>query len=361
MDAPWTSPTPILLTRDALARTGNRNELTRQARTEGTLLRLRAGAYVDRRAFARLRPSEQHRVRIIAAHRCDDLQDGAALARESAAIMMGIPLIGPVPERVQLVRPARLGGRLTATTRTLTAPPSVDLTDLAGVPITSAAQTLIDLGRRRSFASTLASMDHCLHTTAVSKEQLLGLLATQQHRPGNGLARRAIEWSDSRAESPGESLSRAVIIENGLAVPDLQRELLDDDGEFLGRVDMLWEEHGVVGEFDGAMKYTRGLTGAYPQEVVVAERRREHALESRGHVRVARWTWADAMGRGTGMLTELARYGVVARPRTRSTVYASIDRRISRNQTVEQCIDGRPGDQESGTRASWPSDWRSTS
>lgn len=313
MDDPWTPPTPILLTRDALARTGNRNELTRQARTEGTLLRLRAGAYVDRRVFGSLRTSEQHRVRVIAAQRCGDLQDGAALARESAAIMMGIPLIGPIPERVQLVRPARLGGRLTDTTRTLTAPPSIDLTNLGGVPMTSAAQTLIDLGRRRSFASALASMDHCLRTTAVSKEKVLGLLVTQPHRPGNGLARRAIEWSDSRAESPGESLSRAVIIENGLPVPDLQRALIDDDGKFLGRVDMLWEELGVVGEFDGAMKYTRGLTGTDPQEVVVAERRRERALESRGRVRVARWTWANAMGRATGMLAELARYGVVAR------------------------------------------------
>lgn len=313
MNSPWLPPTPILLTRDALARTGSRNALSRAASNGGHLLRLRTGAYVDRAAFSALRPSEQHRTRVIAARLCGDLQDGAALARESAAIMMGLPLIGPIPERVQLVRPARLGGRLTETTRTLTAPPTIALTALDGVPITTPTQTLIDLGRRRSLASTLASMDHALREGTVSKDWMLELLGSQSHRPGNALARRGILYADGRAESPGESLSRAAMIENGIPLPDLQRTVTDDDGVFIARVDTFWDEFAVGGEFDGDIKYTRGLTGKEPGEVVVAERRREHAIESRGHVRVARWTWADATGRARGMLAELARYGVVPR------------------------------------------------
>ena len=52
---------------------------------------------------------------------------------------------------------------------------------------------------------------------------------------GNASMRRWIELADPQSESPGESLSRAVMIENHLPMPKLQRKVLDARGTFLGR------------------------------------------------------------------------------------------------------------------------------
>jgi hypothetical protein len=63
-----------------------------------------------------------------------------------------------------------------------------------------------------------------------------------------------IAFSDSRAESVLESLSRAVFHESGLPPPDLQ-VWVGDDGEVIGRVDFLWRRYRTIGEADGAFKY----------------------------------------------------------------------------------------------------------
>ena len=51
-----------------------------------------------------------------------------------------------------------------------------------------------------------------------------------------------------------ESLSRVRLCDAGLPEPRLQVPIYDEDG-LIGYVDMLWEDLGVVGEADGALKY----------------------------------------------------------------------------------------------------------
>lgn len=58
----------------------------------------------------------------------------------------------------------------------------------------------------------------------------------------------------------------------------------------MARVDFAWPRFRVVGEFDGAVKYTGS-----PEEVarvVMAEKHRQQAIEDAGW-RVVRWTWRD--------------------------------------------------------------------
>ncbi len=78
--------------------------------------------------------------------------------------------------------------------------------------------------------------------------------------------------------------------EVGLPVPVLQFEVFDDYGRWLGRTDFAWLEYGVVGEFDGAVKYTG--TEREVAAAVMAEKRRQAAIEAAGWV-VVRWTWPD--------------------------------------------------------------------
>lgn len=83
------------------------------------------------------------------------------------------------------------------------------------------------------------------------------------------------------------------MLEWGVPLPELQRELRDDAGRLIARVDFWWEEKRLVGEFDGKVKYTRDLApdGDVPR-VVWAEKKREDRVRRR-RCSVERWTWAD--------------------------------------------------------------------
>ena len=183
------------------------------------------------------------------------------------------------------------------------------MVEIDGIRVTSVAQTLIDLGRRRPFASNLTSLDAALRRGNVTKEQLLSLVDAHPHTSGNTRLRRWIEVADPHSESPGESLSRAVMIEHHLPLPRLQDEIWDPRGRLVGRVDFIWPDLGVIGEFDGNVKYGREMAGRPIEEVIQDERRREIAVERASGMRVVRWLWRDAW-QGEPLLQILADVGV---------------------------------------------------
>ncbi len=303
----WTSPIPIILSSD-LAGQGRRSDVLAQeaARSGGELIRIRRGVYVRRSEFSSLSRQQAHVVKVIAA-RLTGALDGAVLARESAAVIHGIPLVGAIPQQVQVVRPGRDGGRMSSGIRTLRAGHGFQTVLDDGVPVASVAQTLADLGRRRPLRDVLAGFDAMLRAGRVTKEDIAA--AAPERSRGRPRLYRTIEVADPNAESPGESLSRAVMIEHHLPMPALQEPVRDQHGGLLGRVDFIWPEHGVIGEFDGRVKYGRELTGRPVDEVLLAERRRELDIESATGMRVVRWLWDDAW-REQGLLEILAGAGI---------------------------------------------------
>ncbi|MDU7428527.1 hypothetical protein [Actinomyces urogenitalis] len=306
----WTAPISITLTRDLTLDGVSSKSFARSTRqSDSDLMPLLRGAYVNRQEFKALDLSQRHLTRLCALRLVGRLSGEAAIARESAAVIHGLPLIGKLPERVQLVRRGRTGGKTTAATRTLPAPEDCDMVEIDGIRVTSVAQTLIDLGRRRPFASNLTSLDAALRRGNVTKEQLLSLVDAHPHTSGNTRLRRWIEVADPHSESPGESLSRAVMIEHHLPLPRLQDEIWDPRGRLVGRVDFIWPDLGVIGEFDGNVKYGREMAGRPIEEVIQDERRREIAVERASGMRVVRWLWRDAW-QGEPLLQILADVGV---------------------------------------------------
>lgn len=101
--------------------------------------------------------------------------------------------------------------------------------------------------------------------------------------------RRLRQFGDRRSESPGESRCRVLFDELGFEPPELQQVIhLPRIGSV--RVDFWWD--GVICEFDGMVKYTRGLTGQPAEETVRQEKLREDALRMLDY-QVVRLTWAD--------------------------------------------------------------------
>ncbi|MBW3091285.1 hypothetical protein [Bifidobacterium miconisargentati] len=108
---------------------------------------------------------------------------------------------------------------------------------------------------------------------------------------------------DPLSENGGESLARAVMIEEGFPVPQLQRvlETPGNPGEWY-RVDFMWSFPGrytVIAEYDGVVKYTDpAMTGRRSIQAVVNQQgERERKLYEWGVNRIVRLSYDDVMRR----------------------------------------------------------------
>ncbi len=162
--------------------------------------------------------------------------------------------------------------------------PGGHVSSVEGIPVTSVARTLVDLGRIRPFGPALIPLDHALHQHLVSRDQLAGVVLDCRRWPGIRRASDVVEFGDAAAESPLESLGRLCLHQYGVPPPTLQHSIVLPDGQ-RSRADFWWQHAAVVGEADGLGKYTDAA-------VLRAEKLRQEALESMGLI-VVRFTWAD--------------------------------------------------------------------
>lgn len=279
-------PPTLIRTRQAVSRGVD------PRRNDSQFVRVRHGTYLPRTEWEVA--GKERRYELYVRATVESMKVTAPLGRESAAVLLGLPVIGGWPAVTHVVEEAGSGGRGSAHvvrhgTRYV---PEVILVD--GIAVTSAARTVVDLARVRSFASGLASADHALRhglvTTAELEVELQRLAGTR----GIQRARAVVEHADGRAESVGESLSRAQMIALAVPLPVLQEEFFDENG-FVGRTDFWWPELGLCGEFDGFVKFGREVTGSDEdaREALWKEKQREDRLRRLGND-MARWTWDEA-------------------------------------------------------------------
>lgn len=175
-----------------------------------------------------------------------------------------------------------------------------DIVVVDGVQTTSLARTVFDCLRSSSFRVALPIADSALRLWGLPQDELLGTM--EQMRSQHHNRQRAIEiakWADARSENGGESTARAVMIERGFLLPELQKPFPDPvypQSEF--RVDFFWNlAHGsVIGELDGHDKYVDPVmtNGRSTLDVLTDERLRESHLTGTGS-KVMRFSYADVM------------------------------------------------------------------
>ena len=179
-----------------------------------------------------------------------------------------------------------------------------------GISITPPIQTVTDCLLQTGFADGMPIADSAISKLGLTREQLMGAFE-QRAGARNGRAVRTalttLQYADARAESGGESVARAVMIETGFAPDQLQYELTDpfDSTESM-RTDFAWERQArelTLGELDGLVKYTDQtmLAGRTTAEMLVAERQREAHLSLYGHPLI-RFTMIEV--RSAGMLAK---------------------------------------------------------
>ena len=258
----------------------------------GELARIAPGTYVDPTDPRLRRPEDRHQLQVAVA--VPRIASDAVVSHQSAAVLHGLPAWNLPLARVHATRPRRSGALRTGRLHLHTAPLEPDeIVVVGGVAVTTVARTLVDVARTAGFEEAVAVLDAALHRRLCTAAALARALDRAAGWPGAPRARRAIEFADPRARSVGESRSRVAMSRLGVARPVLQWAVTGPNGGLLGTADFGWPDHGVVGEFDGAVKYGRQLRpGQAPTDVVVAEKRREDGMRTvlRGFVR---WTWAE--------------------------------------------------------------------
>ncbi|NKX56783.1 hypothetical protein [Arthrobacter mobilis] len=221
--------------------------------------------------------------------------------QQSAAVMWGIPVMGRSIQ-VQLLAAHGVHGKRRAHMRWHASPLLEPLQEVDGFLATGRAQTVLDMSAHLPFEQAVPAMDHILRpdTTrllpALQKDQLRTLAAGLPTGTKRQRALKVIEFANPLAQSPGESLSRAQIYLHYFPAPTLQHPVYDRGGRLLGILDFYWKEHGLAGEFDGSIKYSRGefLNGGVPADAVEREKAREDRIRAAG-LRFVRWTWDAAL------------------------------------------------------------------
>ncbi len=124
-----------------------------------------------------------------------------------------------------------------------------------GVPVTTAARTVVDCARELGFVQLVQLVDHLVNVGATTRDRLHGYC---WGRPYHGVtrARRALLLAADGAESPRETVLRLMIVLARLPAPRANVDVRDTTGRFVARVDLLLEKWGVVVEYDGRQHET---------------------------------------------------------------------------------------------------------
>ena len=271
----------------------------------GDLVRVWHAVYATRMAteWAKASPARKHALVAMAARTA--VGADSVVSHHSAALIHGLDLLPPASGLVTLTRPPdrRCNRPKSDGIRFHTAKlPPEQTTILFGVRVTTVPRTVVDLARVSSFMSAVVTADSALRADTsradfTTKEALIAACDACAGWPGIRQARRAVDFSDPRAESVLESCARVVFHEQGLDPPELQFTITGPD--FRYSVDFYWSRNRVIAEADGEIKYED------PQRAV-RQLSRDQQLRDLGY-RVVHFTWRELFRNQAAVIARIHR------------------------------------------------------
>ena len=264
----WAAAQHSLVTRDQLRRVG----ATRQAMAA----RLRSPDWeaVTPRVLRLVGAAVTDRQRAMAA--VLDAGAGAAVSHATAAALWDLPGFGI--GRIELSR-SRHGSRRATTLARVHHPrslPDRHVTTRSGIPVTTLARTVVDLGATEHPARVELALHAAIRLgmTWSAVETVVEELA-ERGRTGVPVA-RALVGHDRQGPPLGSGLEgtvRRLLVDAGLPEPRRQVDL--GAGEWVGQVDFFYEDVGLVIEVDGGWNHEGALD-------VRRDKRRTAALVAAG-------------------------------------------------------------------------------
>lgn len=217
----------------------------------------------------------------------DRLPSRAAFSGATAAWLLGLDLSPCDPIEATVARGvpvrARSGVRLRRA-----ALPENDVVAQDGFRVTGPMRTVRDLASRKEAIESVVALDMALRAGLVSEATVAEHIEANRGAWGIKRMRRALSLADRRAESAMESRLRVELVMGGLPTPEVQVDLHDRFGRFIGRADLYYPSARLVIEFDGQNHRDR----------LVADLRRQNALVQAGF-QILRFTAADVRKKGS--------------------------------------------------------------
>ncbi|TDO62766.1 uncharacterized protein DUF559 [Kribbella sp. VKM Ac-2571] len=259
----------VLLRRDGVATYGELRTIVsgraiRAALVDGSIRRIAKGVYA-----LPIAPDP------IAAARAQ----GGLVSHLSAAVLHGFDVL-ELPDKPQVTVPRGQHRRLSPVKCELHWADNVP----SEGPCTTRLQTVLDCARTLPFAAGLSIADSALRGRVLDRSQLM-VAAGELSGPGCRRARRVAAAADGRAESPLESVLRAILIEAGII--GFEPQVVVRDGTFSARIDLANSALMIALEADSFAHH--GTRTALTRDC-----RRHVGLTVRGW-RLLRFSWEDVM------------------------------------------------------------------
>ncbi|MDQ1552438.1 MAG: hypothetical protein QOD50_1860 [Actinomycetota bacterium] len=278
----------------------SRRTLSRSA-SKGEARRIARGAYVPEETWRDATASERYLAQVAAV--ALTRRSPAVVSHWSAAAMHGLPRIGAWPTHIHFTVPVSASsGTKNGIVKHALPLVDDDIEVVAGIAVTSLTRTLLDIAATSTFRDAVVVADAALlvdrygqRPPMVTREQLEAAWERAQPMRAHAKTKAVLQFAETRAETPIESVSRVSMRAIGVPRPVLQLAHYDSQG-FIGETDFAWSDFGAVGEADGDQKYLDAAfrSGRTPEQVLLDEKHREDRLRALPR-RVARWPWSVAV------------------------------------------------------------------
>ena len=173
--------------------------------------------------------------------------------------------------------------------------------EIDGVRVTPLERTVFDCIKDIDFVRGLPIADSALRVGKMRAEDLQKRLMAFGNADETKRALTTVGWANEKAANGGESVARAIMIEQGFMVPELQVEIANviEGGVFYA--DFFWDipnDISIVGELDGFEKYVdpQMTGGRRAAHVMADERRRESRISACG-IKVVRFSYSEVQRR----------------------------------------------------------------
>jgi hypothetical protein len=165
-----------------------------------------------------------------------------------------------------------------------------DVSEVGGIPVTSAARTLVDLPAVVPVPRVEQAMDDGLNRKLVTPESIWECVERLENpgRPWVAVTRRLVARRlgiETVLPNVFERKLLDILVSAGLPLPESQAEIRDATGTFVARVDWLFRAQGIVIECDSELWH-----GSWRQRK--ADMRRDRQLIALGYI-VLRVSWED--------------------------------------------------------------------
>lgn len=267
-------------------------DITRMVR-RGEWHRIRRGAYASATAWADLDEIGRHRVHSSAVLR--SLGPAVALSHASGVVRHGIDVWRVPLDRIHVTRldggPGRIEGDVVHHEGFTS---DADVIEVAGQLVMRPERCTLETASRIDTEAAWCLLDSGLRSRTFDNDQLEAAYSIMEHWPFMRRVGTVLRFADGRSGSVGESRGTVMFKRYGVPRPILQYEVRRPDGTLAGITDWAWPQFGLLGEFDGKVKYGRLLKpGQQPGDVVFEEKRREDELRELTNCSMVRFIWDD--------------------------------------------------------------------